>query len=48
MKPPPDPVCACGHPRACHHPTTTGRITYCTVWTSAIGQCPCKTYTPQE
>lgn len=51
-RPPPDPSCACGHPRASHHRTDTGRIAQCTVWHSTgiavATHCPCKAYTPQE
>lgn len=50
MKRLPDPVCRCGHPRASHHRTASGAITYCTIWTlnapddAPARQCPCKRY----
>jgi len=37
-------LCACGHPRYCHHVTPKAhRFTFCTVWDPA--ECGCTQYT---
>ncbi len=46
-----EPTCTCGHPRATHHPTPTGRHTWCSVWDTILPgshQCACRTYTPTQ